>query len=529
MSGISTKLMSRAVTGINPAWDLDYASLDNTKVLNAWDGTPILSRSYGVGVTLENVWLSSDGSKMAVCEAATDTVRLYRLGTPWELLSSGTSLQTLSIGTYENQPTSVWFRDDGTKMYIVGFQYDRIKEFTLDPAWNLASAVFSVQSAAFPNNPEGIWFSADGGLLFTIDSGTDVISKFELDPAWDINARTLLQTLSVAANSTLPTDLFISSDGLRLFVSDNNTDAVKQYSMTAAFDLATASFDRSISVVAQGNSPHGVFWKYDGVDMYVGNVQDVDQYRVGTYGLPIGAAQPGPTGLFFRPDGFRLYTVGVTNDRVNQWHMSVPWDISTAVQVDFFYVGSQETAPNGLFFHPDGIKMYVTGQSGDDVNEYDLSSAWNVSTAVYLQTFSVATEEGVPKDVQFGNNGTKMYVIGNARTIFEYDVLTAWDVSTAVLSANSLNVSTKDNNPFSFVFRPDGKRLFVAGQQFNNVLQYNLTEAWNVSSAVFEKQFNIGNVVLLPRGMVFKPDGLSMYIISQSKQTLYRYNFALPA
>jgi DNA-binding beta-propeller fold protein YncE len=131
--------------------------------------------------------------------------------------------------------------------------------------------------------------------------------------------------------------------------------------------------------------------------------------------------------------------------------------------------------------------------------------------------------------VQFGNNGTKMYIVGNADTIFEYDVLTAWDVSTAVFAARSLNVSTEDNNPFSFAFRPDGKRLFVTGQQKNNMLQYNLTEAWNVSSAVFEKQFAIGGVVLLPRGMAFKPDGLSMYIINQSTDTLYRFNFALPA
>jgi DNA-binding beta-propeller fold protein YncE len=529
MSGISTKLMSRAVTGINPAWDLDYASFDDTKVLDAWDGTATLERSYSTGVTLRNVWFSSDGSKMAVCEQQFDNVRLYSLGTPWEMLSAGTTAQALSIGTYEAQPTGVWFRDDGTKMYIIGFGSDRIKEFTLDPAWNLASAVFSVQSAAFPNNPEGIWFSADGGLLFKTDSGTDNVSSFELNPAWDINARTPLQTLSVVANSTQPRDLFVSPDGLRLSVINDNPGKVVQYNMTTAFDLSTATFDREISVVAQGNAPQGVFWKYDGVKLYVGNGQDVDQYRVGTYGLPIGTAQPTPTGVFFRPDGFRLYTVGQTNDRVNQWHMSVPWDISTAVQVDFFYVGSQETAPTGLSFRPDGTKMYVIGTTGDDVNEYDLASAWNVSTAVYLQTFSVATEENAPKDVKFGKDGTKMYVIGNADTIFEYDVLTAWDVSTAVLSANSLSVLAEDTNPHAFVFRTDGKRLFVAGRQGRAVLQYRLTEAWNVGSAIFDKEFVLPVFLTGCFGMDFSSDGLSMYIVNQNDDMLYRFNFALPA
>lgn len=43
--------------------------------------------------------------------------------------------------------------------------------------------------------------------------------------------------------------------------------------------------------------------------------------------------------------------------------------------------------------------MYIIGQSGDDVNEYNLSTAWDVNTASYLQNFSVATEETTPEDV----------------------------------------------------------------------------------------------------------------------------------
>jgi hypothetical protein len=37
--------------------------------------------------------------------------------------------------------------------------------------------------------------------------------------------------------------------------------------------------------------------------------------------------------------------------------------------------------------------MYVIGSVGDDVNEYDLSTAWDISTASYLQNFFVGTQE----------------------------------------------------------------------------------------------------------------------------------------
>jgi hypothetical protein len=39
----------------------------------------------------------------------------------------------------------------------------------------------------------------------------------------------------------------------------------------------------------------------------------------------------------------------------------------------------------------------LLGFSGDDVNEYDLSTAWDISTASYLQNFSVIAQETSPQ------------------------------------------------------------------------------------------------------------------------------------
>ena len=67
--------------------------------------------------------------------------------------------------------------------------------------------------------------------------------------------------------------------------------------------------------------------------------------------------------------------------------------------------------------------MYVVGFAGQDVNEYDLSTAWNVTTASYLQNFSVAGQETEPTGVFFKPDGTKMYVVGyDGDNVNEYDV-----------------------------------------------------------------------------------------------------------
>jgi hypothetical protein len=74
---------------------------------------------------------------------------------------------------------------------------------------------------------------------------------------------------------------------------------------------------------------------------------------------------------------------------VNEYDLSTAWDITTASYLQNFSVAAQETNPQDLFFKPDGTKMYVIGSSGDDVNEYDLSTAWDVTTASYLQNFTL--------------------------------------------------------------------------------------------------------------------------------------------
>jgi SpoU rRNA methylase family enzyme len=66
-------------------------------------------------------------------------------------------------------------------------------------------------------------------------------------------------------------------------------------------------------------------------------------------------------------------------------------------------------------------KCLLLGRRGDDVNEYDLSTGFDVSTAVYSQNFSVAAQESVPHGIAFNNNGTKMFIVGSTGDdVYEY-------------------------------------------------------------------------------------------------------------
>ena len=88
----------------------------------------------------------------------------------------------------------------------------------------------------------------------------------------------------------------------------------------------------------------------------------------------VAAQETNPTSVFFKPDGLKMYVLGFAGDDVNEYNLSTAWDVSTASFLQLFSLSAQETSPNGIFFKPDGLRMYIVGLTGDDVNEYNLTA-----------------------------------------------------------------------------------------------------------------------------------------------------------
>ena len=230
------------------------------------------------------------------------------------------------------------------------------------------------------------------------------------------------------------------------------------------------------------------------------------------------------TGLFFKPDGTKMYVVGSVGDAVNEYDLSSAWDISTASYLQNFSVSAQEVSPEGIFFKVDGTKMYVIGSDGDDVNEYDLSSAWDVSTASYLQNFSVAAQESTPQGLFFKPDGLKMYVVGRTGdNVNEYDLSSAWDVSTASYLQN-FSVAAQDLTPTGLFFKPDGTKMYVIGRSADYVNEYDLSSAWDVSTASYLQNFSVAAQEATPTGLFFKPDGTKMYVVGYTGDAVNEYN-----
>lgn len=289
----------------------------------------------------------------------------------------------------------------------------------------------------------------------------------------------------------------------------SNTDYDTTWTSTPVFttiDIATSGTDAEI---APNTGITG--WNYSGLSKSV------------------SGEESNPTGLFFSPDGLNMYVNGSTGDDVNQYTLSTAWDVSTATYVRVFSTSSQDSAPADIFFKPDGLSMFIMGGTNDIVFQYTLSSAFNISTASYAsKSFSVTSQETNPTGLWFKPDGTVMYVIGVGNdTVFQYNLGTAWDVSTASYASISFSVASQEGTPNQVNLSADGLTMWITGTTGDDISQYALGTAWNVSTATFVNNFYIGFQDNNPTGMFIDSTADNrVYMVGQTNDTVYQYNTA---
>ena len=229
--------------------------------------------------------------------------------------------------------------------------------------------------------------------------------------------------------------------------------------------------------------------------------------------------------LFFKPDGTGMYVVDSSLDNVVQYALSSAWDITSSSHVQNRLVRSQEEVPTAVFFRPDGTKMYVTGSANDAVQEYNLSVAWDISTASHLQSFSVSAQQTTPTAMFFKPDGTKFYIGGESSSIHEYSLGTAWDISTASY-VQAFNIGAQDLRSKGVAFKPDGTKMYIVGELGDDVNEYSLSTAWDISTASYVQNFSVASQESAPSGLYFKSDGTKMYVVGFSSDAVHQYSTA---
>lgn len=332
------------------------------------------------------------------------------------------------------------------------------------------------------------------GQVYRIN-GTSILSETALGSSVVSSSLTsvgTLTSLAVAGN-------IVSNSG-GLFVGSNRTD-VYSLTMIGYGSLTGASYaSKTVSVTSTVTSGVDLAMSSDGTAVYV------------------------------------ISSEGGSADKVVQWTLSTAWDISTATSASkSVTVGSQETSPQGVAFGDSGTKMYVVGTSSRTIFQYTLSTAWDVSTASYAsKSLLISASATNPVGLRFSSDGTKCYVVtaetSTADKINQYTLSTAWDISTASTTPSaSLTTGTQDTTPTGLAIDPEGKKIYVMGSASNTLYQYSMTTAWDLSTASYDSvSLAVSGQTTSGAGVAVRGDfGTSLYVFGQTGNNIYQYTLPI--
>jgi hypothetical protein len=268
----------------------------------------------------------------------------------------------------------------------------------------------------------------EGGVANTYDLANASYSNKSLDVSAQITGSMGLK--GITFNSAGTSFYILTGDA---GVSTN--DAIYQYTLTTAFDLSTGSYASKT--------------------------------------LSVGTRETTPTGLAFNTDGTKLFIIGYNDDLVETWNLSTGYDISTAsYSSESFNIFSQEDYARHINFNNDGTKMYITGNGSSRVQEYALSTAFDVTTASFTDNFNPTSQASAPFITLFNNDGTKMYVQNSTGVLYQYSLSTAFDVSTG--SYDSVSFTPTEGGGYQGAFIGNsGLNLYSASSDDDKVYQYS--------------------------------------------------------
>lgn len=365
---------------------------------------------------------------------------------------------------------------------------------------------------------------------------------------WDLSYATYdgsgVGEFRLTPQTTVITDLVFSTDGTKFYVLNSTTATIYQYSMPTAFDIGAASYDnKQRSISAQETSPKSIAFSTDGTKMYaVGSNSYVRYYTLSTpwditTATYVSFMNPvvdnDINGIHFKPDGTIVYLTGNQNNRVYSIALATAWDIfsfSTDINNNpvrnSFILTTQTSQPKKTILKPDGTKMYVTTLNAAFAYEYTLSTAWDISTAVYSTSASVAQIV-----FAFTNDGNYVirdnWIAGSHAYVKKSAVTTAWSLP---VNYSLVNISSENGKYLTSAvanhFSTDGSKLYVAISQ--RVDYYTLSVPWNISTITETNDFyNPANVFNIT-DLYLKPDGTKMYLYNTSDYKIYQYSLSTP-
>lgn len=273
-------------------------------------------------------------------------------------------------------------------------------------------------------------------------------------------------TFNTSVNAPIPTDIFFKPDGTVMYIINDGTAAenkVAAYNLATAWNPSTATFSNEFSFQAQSLQANDVFFKTDGTKMYVLSADNdrIYQYTLSTpwsvatavydnKSLNLASKEINPQAMFFNSDGTSVYVIGTSSKKISRWNMSTAWDVSTGTFFQESAAFSSLSTPNGLFFSPDGTKLYLADSATTDkLLYYVLPSAFNLSD---IRLHSQINTQSNPQGIYLKADGTRLYLTDRTAPARVYEYLMAMPFVLSPTSRDLLSFEFEGINFYNLTY-----------------------------------------------------------------------------
>ena len=211
---------------------------------------------------------------------------------------------------------------------------------------------------------------------------------------------------------------------------------------------------------------------------------------------PTTGGQPSTVSMSITPDGKKMFVLSHTRNKYYIYDLTTPFDLSTMdvsnrSEVDF--VGDDPPSASqikDIEFNNDGTKVFVFGRAGT-LHIHNLTTPYDVasissSTAVPDDGLNYTSAYGTVSrihGVTFNNDGTKMYLSDGTITstdITQVNLSTPFDPSSGTSTSNLNTESITARYTMDLAFDDDGTRLYLS--ESNVGVAINYMYVWKLSN-----------------------------------------------
>ena len=250
------------------------------------------------------------------------------------------------------------------------------------------------------------------------------------------------------------------------------------------------------------------------------------------------SGQSNPTGVVFKPDGTKMYIIGINANRIIQYNLTTAFNISTAGDVlsdrcNLRDNGSGEQDATMFRFNPTGTKIFVLDtrhDSGERVDTYKLTTAYDISTCVFESAQDFTGEDSRERrSLAFSKDGMTFFIYNqggtslprNYHSIKQYSLSSPFDLTNITLVTEYLGPNGQrslNNDVGSFAqglqFNPDGTKMYITESKGENIGEFTLSSPFDLTGNVtFEGVYSASDEIDDLAAIIFNDDGMKMYLM----------------